>query len=285
MPSGQLPRVLVVVYCVRDALDGGFDWERGDDDRCNGRGDSVTQPPPAVEQALETSDEPVSCSYLEPVQPAVRTHAGRIAPSRRGLHQPALHACGTRGPDRPPAPLPDDVRLTQVDFAFALVDAAPSPTPGCCFQRYVREGAVGWVDCRPGRDDLVYAVEDVVGQYDLRRCELCLQLLERPGSDQRRHDRRVGLHEAECKLQHGQSRLFGEAREFLDRVELALVVGVRQVEPLWQPARPRRRLLPGVFAPPAGQPAIGEWAVGQHADVVPGTVGSTSFSIPRTRIE
>src|SRR4051812_35727895 len=87
----------------------------------------------------------------------------------------------------------------------------------------VVERVVDRIDGRAGQDDLVDAIQHRFIQRDLRGGELALELLHRPWSDDGRGDRRVVEHEADGELDQREAGLFGELRELLDGVELALV--------------------------------------------------------------
>src|ERR671910_705928 len=143
------------------------------------------------------------------------------------------------------------------------------PSPRRRLQRRVVEGAVGGVDGRAGRHDLVDAVQHVVAQDDVGDGELGLKVLHGARPDQRRGDGGVRLGESDGELDERESGLRGELGELLHGVELALVVRVSEVEALRQSAGARGGLLTAVLAPAARQPAAGQRAVGHDGHGVP----------------
>ena len=77
------------------------------------------------------------------------------------------------------------------------------------------------------------------------------------------------LGESDGELDEREPGLRGELRELLHGVELALVVGVGEIEALRQSAGARAAQLTGVLTPAARQPAAGQRAVGHDGHAVP----------------
>src|SRR6185295_13752521 len=127
---------------------------------------------------------------------------------------------------------------------------------------------VGRVDGDAGRDDLVDAVEDVVGELDVGGGELRLEVLHGAGADDRRGDGGVAQHERDGQVDQAEAGLLGDLGEGVGGVELALVVGQRHVEPVGGPGRGRGAGVL-VLAVAAGEPAAGKGAVGEYAHAVP----------------
>ena len=85
--------------------------------------------------------------------------------------------------------------------------------------------AVGLVERRTGRHDLVDPVEHVGGQDDLLHAELRLELLQGARPDDGRRHRRVRKHEAEREVDQRQSGLVGELLQLVHGLELDPVLG------------------------------------------------------------
>src|SRR3954447_12719179 len=136
--------------------------------------------------------------------------------------------------------------------------ALRSPPAGGGREVGVLPAAVGRVDVRAGRDDLVDAVQDRRVELDVGGAELRLEVIHRARPDDRRRHRRVVDHEGEREVDERQPRRLGELRELLGRLELALVRRDREVVAAGDAvgAARLRRLLP--LAPAARQPAAAE---------------------------
>src|ERR1700704_2327956 len=80
-------------------------------------------------------------------------------------------------------------------------------------QSWTLPSAVGRVDVRAGREDLVDAVEQCLVEGDVRRGELAVQMLHRARPDDRRRDGRVVEHERDGELDERDPCLVGELRE------------------------------------------------------------------------
>jgi hypothetical protein len=89
-------------------------------------------------------------------------------------------------------------------------------------------------------DDLVDPVERRGVEDDVSGRQLAVELLHRPGTDDRRGDAWVVGDEGDRQLDERQAGVVGDLGKLLDRFELALVLGQRRVEALGQPLAGRR---------------------------------------------
>ena len=120
----------------------------------------------------------------------------------------------------------------------------------------------------PGRNDLVDPVEDVIGELDLGRAQLALEVLHRARADDRRGDRRVADHEGERHLDQAEAGLLRDGGQGVGGVELALVLRQRHVVALGHHLGPAGVRQLRVLAVAAREPAAAEWAPGDHAHAV-----------------
>src|SRR2546423_399433 len=102
-------------------------------------------------------------------------------------------------------------RRTASSTAVRTSLRTPPTTPGAaCWsssgaspERRRRPARVRRVEVRPGRDDLVDAVEELVVERDVERGELALELLHRARSDDRGGHGGVPDHERDRELDQG----------------------------------------------------------------------------------
>src|SRR4051812_14372559 len=121
---------------------------------------------------------------------------------------------------------------------------------------------------RARRDDLVDAVEQLVGELDVGRRQLRLQVLHRARADDRGGHRRVADDERERQLDQAHAALLGELAERVGGVELALIAGVVHVVAGGQALRAPRLRQVLALAVVARQPAAGQRAPRDHAHAI-----------------
>jgi hypothetical protein len=92
-------------------------------------------------------------------------------------------------------------------------------------------GGVGGLKVDARADDLVDAVQRRRVERDVGGGELALELLHRPGADDRRGDGGVVDDERDGQLDERYAGVLGDLSELFDSVELALVLGQRHVKP------------------------------------------------------
>ena len=101
---------------------------------------------------------------------------------------------------------------------------------------------VGMVDRHAGRNDLVDAVEHVVGEGRLGGGQLGFEVLHRPRADDRRGDRGVAYDKRDRHVDHEIPAPVGELGELLGGVELALVGEVATGRSGGEPGVPEDRV-------------------------------------------
>ena len=134
------------------------------------------------------------------------------------LIRPDGHVAWTGAPHRPRAP----ERALEVVRAGEMTSAPQHGDPEPSNQRRREAGVeqlgrggeahVAGVEVDAGRDDLVDAVEHVVGEHHVGAGQQVVELLGRAGSDDDRGDRRVGPHERGGQVGQREARLGGQHR-------------------------------------------------------------------------